>query len=128
MKFTTFKEFRRSIQNFTLDGVIEYLNVDMTNILRDLDFGLRRLQFLDNFESFLGKDPVTGKDQIDIAAGAEVKIRNEFRDDVPAFKLVVRGKDGAQDITDGDTEWDQNFVYLKNQGATAAKVKVLFLK
>ena len=128
MKFTTFKEFRRSVQNFTLSGVIEYLSVDMTNILRDLDFGLRRLQFLDNFESFLGKDPVTGKDDIDIAAGAEVKIRNELRGDIPAFKIVVRGKASAQDITDGDTEWDQNFVYLKNQGASAAKVKVLFLK
>lgn len=119
MRFTNFKEFRGVLQ------VADYLATDLANFLRDLRFGLDRLSFDENFEGFIVED-------IEIGVGAELKIRNQLRNIVPSQRLILRGKAGTENIVDGDTEWTTNFVYLKNNGATAittaTKVKVLFLK
>lgn len=127
MKFPGFKEFRGNLKVSyasmaeILDDTVNYLSVDLTRILRELVNGLTKLNFSDNFQSFL----VT----VEIPATTEIAIPNDLRDgSIPSHKLILRGKSGAQDVVDGDAEWTQEFVYLKNTGASAVTVTVLFLK
>lgn len=120
MKFSSFKEFRDAVLS-DLPSVIKYLSVDMTKIIRELQVGLTRLKFTDNFESF--------KTTVNIPAGAEVSIRNELRSGlVPTERIILRGGTGTEDVVDGDSTWNNNFVYLKNNGASTAIVTVLFLR
>lgn len=117
MKFSSFKEFRY-MTAATVMEIAEYLRVDVTKTLRDLTVGLTRLRFTENFTAF--------KVDVTIPATSELAIRNQFRDRVPTERLVVRGNSSA--IIDGDTEWNLNFVYLKNTAAVAATVTVIFLE
>lgn len=120
MKFMAFKEFRGFLDS-TAKDVIEYLSKDLRKILRELQIGLTRLKFTDNFDAF--------KVEVTIPAGEELAIRNELRSgEIPTEKIILRGKSGAESVTDGDTEWTRNFVYLKNQGASDATVTVVFLR
>ena len=116
MKFSAFKEFRI---NASGAGVEEYLNTDMTKTLRELGIGLRRLSIDDNFDSFVTT--------VTIPATTELAIRNELTL-VPRYKLILRGKSGAQDVVDGDAEWNQNYVYLKNLGASPVTLTVAFFR
>lgn len=120
MKFSLFKEFRSYSQDLISD-VNMYLRDDVKKIIRELQLGLTRLSFSDNFNSFIV--------EVDMPATTEVAIRNQLQDaGVPSQRIILRGGDGTQNITDGVTEWDQNYVYLKNQGATAVTITVAFLK
>jgi hypothetical protein len=120
MRFTGFKEFRGLVGS-TLDDVLLYLRNDLKKFLRELQLGLTKLSFADNFESF----QVT----VTISAGAELQIRNELLNSaIPTKRIIVKGGSGAQDIVDGDTEWNLNYVYLKNTGASTATATVVFLK
>lgn len=117
MKFGAFKEFRNILNN--IDEVINYLRVDLTKTLRELGLGLNRLKFTENFESF--------KVTVTIPATSELAIQNKLRSrDVPSERIVVRSD--SHEVVDGDTEWNQNFVYLKNTGSAAATLTVIFLK
>lgn len=117
MKFLGFKEFK-NLSEDTFNDVIEYLKRDLVTSLRDLKTGLNNLKFTDNFNSF--------KVVVDLPVGTEVAIRNELRNKVPTERIILRGDAGG--ITDGDTQWNLNYVYLKNTGATAKTVTVLFLE
>lgn len=120
MKFIAFKEFRETI-DVTKDRIAEYLRIDLKKILRDLQTGLTKLSFEDNFVSF--------KKEVTIAASSELAIRNEFRDGtVPSQRIIIKGSTGAGSIVDGDTQWDQNFVYLKNTSGSTVTATVIFLK
>ena len=120
MKFIAFKEFREAYQT-TIQSVSMYLGTDLKKILRELQLGLTKLSLLDNFQSFTH--------DVTIAASAEVQLQNLFKDgSIPTQRVIVRGSDGSQNIVDGDTEWDENFVYLKNTGASSASATVIFLK
>ena len=120
MKFSSFKEFREYAGS-NVDALYQFLSVDMTKTLRELAVGLTRLRFTDNFESF--------KTEVTIAAGTELAIRNEIRSGaIPTERIIVRSSQGIGDIADGDTEWNQNFVYLKNTGASDVTLTVIFLK
>lgn len=113
MKFIGFKEFRfRS----DLGSVVEYLSIELKKILRDLQLGLNELSFQDNFKSFTTT--------VEIGAGVEVAIRHDLRV-VPRYRVILRSN--SHEITDGDTPWDVNFVFLKNNGASSASVTVVFL-
>jgi len=116
MNFIEFKEFRG-----VADGVISYLKTDLKKILKELQLGLTKLRFTENFEAF--------EIEVTIAAGAELKIRNQIRSGtIPSQRLIIRGGSGSQNIVDGDTEWTREHVYLKNTGASAATATVLFVR
>lgn len=88
--------------------------------LRDLDIGLKRLDFQNNFKSF--------EAQITIGAGAEVAIQNQMSPIVPSKRIIARQSAGNNVISDGNTKWDQSFVYLKNEGASSVTLTVIFLE
>lgn len=119
MRFFGFKEFRQLVQP-TIESIGYYLTVDLTTSMRELANGLTKLNFRDNFESF--------EVEVEIVAGGEVEIRNELQGAIPSERLIVRGNEGSKDIVDGDTEWNLNFVYLKNVGAATAQAKIIFFK
>lgn len=116
MKFPGFKQFGPRLPN--LEKVVEYLRVEMNANLLELTTGLANLRFLDNFESF--------RVTVEIPAGAEVGIENKLRNGIPTDRLFVRANSNS--VVDGDTEWTMTHVYLKNTGASSAKVTVLFFK
>ncbi|MHA2064494.1 MAG: hypothetical protein ACXABY_08950 [Candidatus Thorarchaeota archaeon] len=120
MKFSFFKQLKNFGKTPSLKEVVEYVAIDLGKVLKDLDIGLQRLSFVDNFDGFTV--------EVTIATGAELKIRNELRDRVPTQRLIVRGGTDSQNIVDGDTPWDLNFVYLKNLGAGTATATVLFTR
>ena len=120
MKFSFFKQLKGFGSSPSLEKLTEYVTIDLGKILKDLDIGLQRLSFNDNFDGFLI--------EVSIAAGAELKIRNELRDRVPTQRLILRGNDDSINIVDGDTSWDLNFLYLKNLGGGTATATVYFMR
>lgn len=118
MKFTGLREFR-AVGTEEIFDVVKYLAVDLVTSLRELTNGLRRLSFADNFDSF--------QDTVTIASGAEARIRNQL-DSIPTGYLKIKSNPGGVNVVDGDTEWTNDFVYLKNSGATSATVTAVFLK
>lgn len=125
MKFSVFKEFRgipiNSMPETALMVIDKYLKVDLTRMIKELTTGLNLLTFVDNFQSF--------EVEVTIINGTELQIRNQFSDGtIPSRRIVIRGGDDSQNIVDGDTDWDANFVYLKNVGSATATATVLFLK
>jgi hypothetical protein len=118
MKFSSFKEFRGAFKN-SIEDVAKYLSVDITKILRELSNGLSNITFSDNFESF--------EVIVTIAASSELAIRNELRGKTPSKRIIVRGSDGVQNIVDGDTQWTESYVYMKNTGLSPVSVTLVFL-
>ena len=89
----------------------------MSRNLRELFNGLTKLNFADNFQSFQA--------EVTIAATSELAVRNELNA-VPSGKIIVKADNNA--VVDGDTDNDENFVYLKNPSGTSAKVTVIWFK
>lgn len=119
MKFDL-KAFRQAT-TASLEEISRYLSQELASAVRSLNYGLTRLTFGDNFESF--------EESVTIAAGEELAIRNRLPGGaIPSRRLVVRGGNGSQDVTDGDNEWTRNYVYLKNNGASQVTLTVLFLR
>jgi hypothetical protein len=117
MKFAIQREFRPSRN--TLDEVIKYLTVDLKCSLLDLSLGLTKLSFQDNFAGFI--------ETITIPASSSVEIINRL-DEVPSYRVILRGGTGAQNVVDGDSTWTAQTVSLKNVGLTTVTVTVAFLK
>jgi len=114
MRFLGLKIFRG---RDTADDAVTYLKTDLANSLRDLTTGLGRLKLQDNFEGF--------EAQVVFAGAGEVAIRHAAGY-TPSQRIIVRAS--AADIVDGDTAWDENFVYLKKTGAGTATATVIFLR
>jgi len=116
VKFPGFKEFDGIGQ--TLNDALKYLRVEHTVNLKELVTGLRRLTFLENFQSF--------RVTVEIPATSEVAIENKIRDAIPTDRVIVRANNSS--VVDGDTAWTKEHVYLKNTSATPATVTVIFFK
>lgn len=103
---------------------LKYLEIDLFSWLKDISFGMSRLNFKDNFQSFTVKDVI-------ILAGEEVGIGNQFKNRYPGMvpdgRIIVRQKGNAI-IEDGDQNWTADNVYLKNSSENNAVVTVLFYK
>ena len=91
---------------------------DIINLTRQLAVGLRDLTFGDNFKSF----EITS----DIAATTELKIRNQLSF-VPT-KYIIVSQTGAGQVTKGTSTWDENHLYLYNNGASSVTITVIFFK
>ena len=118
MKFPGFKEFKvfRKTQ-LTIEDVIAYLTVDMSNNLKELLNGLNKLSFSDNFESF--------ESTVTIAASSEISVRNTLNV-VPSGKIILKTDNNA--VVDGDTVNNLDFVFLKNPSGSSATVTVRWFK
>lgn len=121
MKIPTLKEFSNTVSNQTLKDIALYLSTELVQNLREIVTALKKLTFSDNFESF--------QTTVTIEAASELAIRNQMRGTIPSKRLIVRGDDQSPNVVDGDTDWDLNYVYLKNIHATlATTVTVIFFK
>lgn len=93
---------------------------EVWGFIRDIAAGLVHLTFQENFDSFMSTQT--------IAAGAEVSLRNEFRDGrIPTHWLIVDATGGNQ-ITRGTTAWSSTYLTLKNNGAASATITVRFFR
>lgn len=118
MRFSPFKEFKNWNYQESLKDVINYLTIDVKNILKELTTGLVNLRLTENFNAFT----VT----VTIPAGQEQSIRNQMRSRIPTQRILVRGNSSS--IVDGDTEWNMNYLYMKNTGLTEATVTLIFME
>lgn len=104
------------------NSFLKYIEVDLWSWLRELSNGLLRINFIQNFQSFMVND-------LSIPAGVEVAISNEFRisypGNIPSGRIITRQR-GDATIIDGDTVWDASQVYLKNPSANDVVISVLF--
>lgn len=103
---------------------LKYIQVDLWNWLREVSLNITKINFADNFQSFLVENLL-------IPAGQEVAIENQFRsrniNSIPTGRIIVRQK-GDANIIDGNTDWNLSTVYLRNPSANDATVTVLFFK
>ncbi len=118
MIFSRFKELKK-FGDIKLEDVVKYLTEELRMTFVQLHLGLRSLSFEDNFESFLV--------EVTIDSSAEKVIRNQLTV-IPSKRIIVRGGTGAEKVVDGPTEWTKDYVYLKNTGASAVTVSVLFVR
>jgi hypothetical protein len=82
----------------------------VVNSFRSLESGLKTLTLLDNMKGFYWEGS--------IVAGAEVEIRNKFREGVVPTGFIITMISPVSTLVKGPTEWSKNFVYLKNCDAT----------
>lgn len=87
--------------------------------LKDLEVGLKRLDFINNFRSF--------KAEVTIPANSEVSIKNLLTPVIPSQRLIVR-QSGNGVVADGTSKWTSDKVYLYNHGAVSVTVTVIFLE
>lgn len=88
------------------------------SLVKELALGLRRLDFSNNFESF--------EVSVEISATSEASIRNQLNF-IPTRYIIV-SQTGNGLITKGTTEWDNNYLYLYNNGAVTVNATVIFLR
>lgn len=105
-------------------STIKYLEVDLWSWLKDLSTGLLKIQFNQNFQSFLVEGLL-------IPAGEEVAINNQFGKSypgiIPSGRIITR-QIGNANIIDGPTSWNKDLVYLQNPSGEPATISVLFFK
>lgn len=106
------------------NSLVKYIEIDLWSWLRDLTTGLLKIDFKQNFQSFT-------VEQLNIPAGMEVSIPNQFRTaypgNIPSGRIIIR-QQGDANIIDGNTSWTENHVYLRNPSANDAVISVLFFK
>lgn len=112
-------EFRNIPPPSRGESLEDYLSSVMKTGLLDLIDGLHKLTLLENLESF--------QVEVTLEAGEEKEIRNEFNTFIPSGRIFIKHS-GDPSIVDGDTEWTNSFVYLKNSGSTSATLTVLYFK
>jgi hypothetical protein len=89
----------------------------LEDLKNQLERGMNRLTLSDNFQSFITT--------VEILNSQEVSIRNQLKF-VPRHRIIIR-QSGNGFVTDGDTAWTNDFVYLKNNGPSTTTVTVVFL-
>lgn len=99
----------------------KYLEVDVWTWMREVTSAFVRINFLENFQSFLVSN-------LPIAAGTEVSIKNLLPlGQIPTGRIITR-QTGDANIIDGDTPWTARFLSLKNPSANDAVISVLFFQ
>jgi len=105
-------------------AVVNYVEVDLWSWLKQLSTGLLKIDFKQNFQSFLVEN-------LKIKAGQEVSITNQFKTVypgiIPSGRIITR-QQGNANIIDGIEKWTSSHVYLLNPSANDAVISVLFFK
>lgn len=92
--------------------------VTFKEVIKELASGLLRLSFNDNFESF--------ETTVTISATSEIAIPNQLTF-IPSKYMIV-SQTGAGQVTKGTTTWNNDRVYLYNNGGTSVSITVIFLR
>lgn len=101
--------------------VEKYLEVDLWTWAREITTAFSRINFLENFQSFLVSN-------LTIPAGSEVSIKNQLPlGQIPTGRIITR-QSGDANIIDGDSPWTVNLLFLKNPSANNAVISVLFFQ
>jgi hypothetical protein len=120
MRLSLFRLFKSDPSSSDVLGdMARYLSVELSKNFQELLLGLRSLSLEDNFDGWI-------EENLTINASSEAKIRNRLGPIVPKHRVILRSTSAS--IADGTTAWSKDFVYLRNTGASAATVTVLFLK
>jgi hypothetical protein len=93
---------------------------EISESLRDLFQGLTKLSFVDNMESFEISN-------VSIGSGVALVFNNKLKS-VPTRWIVVRNSTGMPISDDAFSGWNINQVSLKNVGASATIISVVFLR
>jgi hypothetical protein len=89
-------------------------------LTKELGVVLKDITFLDNFRSFQVVDQT-------IAANTEVKFRNSLN--IIPSTMIINKQTGNGLVTAGDTSWDNNYIYVKNNDASnSVTVTITFLR
>lgn len=121
MRFSAFKEFKAETMR-TLADAAKWMQTELNASLRELRVGLYRLRFDENFECFTKR--------LEIPAASELPIRNELASKViPSWWVRLKTNEAGLSVCDGDTEWTNETLYLKNTHPTdPALITVAFFK
>lgn len=118
MKFSDIRAFTGK----SLDEVVSYLLERLNQGLRDLFTGLRKLDFENNFSTFVWEG--------DIAAAATVTVPNAFKT-IPKGRIVVRAQAiaaGTAILDDSATAWTESALKLRNVGTANGRFRVIFFE
>ena len=100
----------------SISEVIYYLRNEISALVRDLNVGLTKLNFTDNFDSFKWSGTI---------GASETSYIKNLLTTSPEGRIIVRSN--SHEIVDGD-RWDASTVSLKNDGTTSASVTVIFYR
>jgi len=88
------------------------------NLIGDLNAGLGRLAFKDNFQ--------VHEALVTIASGADAAVPHSLGV-IPKYRLIVR-QQGNGLVIDSATDWTENNIYLRNEGPSTVSLTVLIFK
>lgn len=91
---------------------------DLVDLVKKLSVGLRKLTIEDNMEVYKVKD-------LKIAAGQPVTIENNLTF-VPS-QYIITSQVGNGQVTKTN-RWDNNFLYLINNGTSDVTITVIFMR
>jgi hypothetical protein len=112
-----FSGFRTLKSAQTVEEVILYLTTGLSVSLKELQAGLIRLKFDENFES----QTIT----VSLPAGQTVGYPHSLGV-IPSKRLIVRASGST--IDDSDTPWTQNSVYFRNTGGSDMTATIVLMR
>lgn len=91
---------------------------DIVNLIKELDRGLRDINFVDNFDSF--------EVEVTIPNSSELEIRNQLT--IIPTRYIIVSQSGNGLVTKGTTTWTKDFLYLYNNGSVSVTAKIIFFR
>jgi hypothetical protein len=112
-----FSGFRTLKTAQTVEEVIQYLTVGLSLSLRELQAGLLKLKFEENFDTqTLG---------VSLPAGATVAYPHNLGV-IPSKRLIVRASGST--IDDSSTPWTDTVVYFRNSGGSTITATIILMR
>lgn len=111
-----FRDFKRFSSGKTLESILSWIEDELNSVMRELFIGLNKLRFQENFKSF----EVT----VTLNATEERQISHPFKETPTGYIIYKQRGNGVIDA--GVTEWTNQVVYLRNNGAVEVTVTAVF--
>ena len=113
-KFSGFRTLKAA-QN--IDEIIGYLTSGLAVSLKELQAGLLKLRFEDNFE--------TQTIEVEIPAGQTIPYPHNLGV-IPSKRLIVRASGST--IDDSSTPWTDTVVYFRNSGGSTITATIVLMR
>lgn len=113
-KFSGFRTFKLGK---TVEEVADYLLNGLALSLKELQAGLSKLSFEDNFE--------TQTLEVSLPAGATVGYSHNLGV-IPSKRLIIKAN--GYTIDDSSTPWTKTAVYFRNSGASAITATIILMR